>query len=329
MTGLSSGADRAQDGSPLASASPTIVLGLRSAEAAQEWAQALSEALPRARIVPDSADAPAADYAVLWRPQPGFFTRQPGLAAVFAAGAGVDWLLTDPTLPEQLPVYRIEDGGMAEQMAAYCAHEVLRFHYRYDRYEAQQREGVWQEWPYVSPARCAVGVFGMGKMGEAIARALAALGFAVRGYSRSPRALAGIECFNDSHGLEPFLAGVQVLVVAAPLTPATRNLFDATRLAQLPRGAFLINVARGDLVVDEALLAALDSGAITCAALDVFRTEPLPREHRFWTHPQVRITPHVAAITVVSESARQVARRITQLCLGEAPSGLVDRRRAY
>ena len=146
---------------------------------------------------------------------------------------------------------------------------------------------------------------------------------------RWPRSLAGIECFDDSRGLEPFLAGVSGAATTSTWTPATRNLFDATRLAQLPRGAFLINVARGDLVVEEALLAALDSGAIACAALDVFRTEPLPREHRFWTHPQVRITPHVAAITVVSESARQVARRITQLCLGEAPSGLVDRRRAY
>ncbi len=329
MTGLSSGAERGRGASPLSGASPTIVLGLQSADAAPEWAQALGEALPHARVLTDSADAPAADYAVLWRPQPGFFARQPRLAAVFAAGAGVDWLLNDPTLPAALPVYRIEDGGMAEQMAAYCAHEVLRFHYRYDRYEAQQRAGVWQEWPYASPASSTVGVFGLGKMGEAIARALTALGFAVRGYSRSPRALAGIECFDDSHGLEPFLAGAQVLVLAAPLTPATRHLFDATHLARLPRGAFLINVARGDLVVEEALLAALDSGAIAGAALDVFRTEPLPCEHRFWTHSQVRLTPHVAAMTVVSESARQVARRITQLGQGEAPSGLVDRRRAY
>ena len=128
MTGLSSGAERGRGVSPRANASPTIVLGLRSADATQEWTQALSEALPHARIVTDSADAPAADYAVLWRPQPGFFARQPGLAAVFAAGAGVDWLLTDPTLPAALPIYRIEDGGMAEQMAAYCAHEALRFH---------------------------------------------------------------------------------------------------------------------------------------------------------------------------------------------------------
>ena len=312
-----------------AASSPAIVLGLRNPEAAREWASALRDALPHARIFDDAPDAPPADYAVLWRPQPGFFARQPGLAAVFAAGAGVDWLLADPTLPEAMPLYRIEDGGMAEQMAAYCAHEVLRLHYRYDRYETQQREGLWQEWPYVSPATRTVGVFGLGRMGEAVARALVSLGFSVRGYSRSPRALAGIECFDDSHGLEPFLSGTQVLVIAAPLTPATRNLFDASRLAQLPRGAFVINIARGDLLVDEALLAALDSGQLAGATLDVFRAEPLPREHRFWTHPAVRMTPHVAAITVVSESALQVAQRITQLASGGAPGGLVDRQRAY
>lgn len=311
------------------SSPPTIVLGLRSPEAAREWALALREALPGARILDDAPAAPAADYAVLWRPEPGFFERQRRLAAVFAAGAGVDWLLADPALPASLPVYRVEDGGMAGQMAGYCAHEVLRLHYRYDRYEAQQREGIWREWPYISPASRTVGVFGLGKMGEAIARSLAALGFSVRGYSRSPRRLSGIDCFDDSHGLEPFLAGCQVLVIAAPLTPATRNLFDATHLARLPRGAYLINIARGDLVVEEALLAALDTGQLAGATLDVFRTEPLPPGHRFWTHPAVRITPHVAAITVIRESAQQVACRMTELAAGGSPSGLVDRRRSY
>ncbi len=310
-------------------ASPTIVLALARADAAQEWADELGRALPDARIVLDTPDAPAADYAVLWRPQPGFFARQPKLSAIFAAGAGVDWLLVDPDLPERLPVYRVEDGGMAQQMAAYCAHEVLRLHYRYDRYEAQQRAATWQAWPYVSPASRTVGVFGLGKMGEPIARALVALGFSVRGYSRSPRALEGIDCFDESHGLERFLAGCQVLVVASPLTPATRNLFDAARLAQLPAGAWLINVARGEQVDDEALLAALDSGRLAGASLDVFRTEPLPREHRYWMHPSVRITPHVAAITVIPDSARQVAGRIMALRSGGQPSGLVDRARAY
>jgi len=307
----------------------SIALGLRSAEAASEWRSQLQQALPQARIVDDAPDAPAADYAVLWRPQAGFFSRQPRLSAVFAAGAGVDWLLADTSLPAGLPVFRIEDGGMAEQMAAYCVHEVLRRHYRVDRYEAQQREAQWREWPYLSPAGCTVGVFGLGKMGEPIARALASLGFSVRGYARSARALEGVECFDESHGLERFLSGCQMLVLAAPLTPATRDRFDATRLACLPRGAWLINVARGELVLEEALLAALDAGQLAGASLDVFRTEPLPPDHRLWRHPSVRITPHVAAITVIAESARQVATRVLQLRAGQTPSGLVDRGRAY
>jgi len=314
---------------PLQTASPTIVLGLAREDAALEWADELGRALPHSRIVRDAPDAPPADYAVLWRPQPGFFARQPNLKAVFAAGAGVDWLLADPQLPATLPVYRVEDGGMAEQMAAYCVHEVVRLHYRYDRYEAQQREAIWQTWPYVSPASRTVGVFGLGKMGERIARALLVLGFAVRGYSRAPRSLEGIACFDESHGLERFLAGCNVLVIAAPLTPATRNLFNAARLAQLAPGAALINVARGELVNDDALLEALDSGRLGRASLDVFTVEPLPREHRYWTHPSVRITPHVAAITVIADSARQVADRIVMLRAGGQPSGLVDRSRAY
>ena len=314
---------------PVQQAAPTIVLGLAREDAARAWADELGQALPQSRIVRDAAGAPPADYAVLWRPQPGFFARQPRLKAVFGAGAGVDWLLADPQLPADLPIYRVEDGGMAEQMAAYCVHEVVRLHYRYDRYEAQQREATWQTWPYVGPASRTVGIFGLGKMGEKIARALAVLGFSVRGFSRTPRSLADIACFDESHGLERFLAGCDVLVIAAPLTPATRNLFDAARLSQLPAGAALINVARGELVDDEALLAALDSGRLASASLDVFPVEPLPREHRYWTHPSVRITPHVAAITVIPDSARQVAERITLLRTGGQPSGLVDRARAY
>ena len=140
---------------------------------------------------------------------------------------------------------------------------------------------------------------------------------------------AGVTCLDESHGLARFLAGCQVLVIAAPLTPATRRLFNADRLSQLPAGAALINVARGELVDDDALLAALDSGRIASALLDVFPVEPLPREHRYWNHPAVRITPHVAAITVIPDSARQVAERILLLGAGGQPSGRVDRARAY
>jgi glyoxylate/hydroxypyruvate reductase A len=162
-----------------------------------------------------------------------------------------------------------------------------------------------------------------------VARALSDFGYHVRGYSRSPKSVEGVQCFDDSHGLRSFLAGCQVLILLAPHTPDTQDLFDAERLGWLPRGAWLINVARGPLVVDEALLAAIDSGQLGGATLDVFREEPLPAEHPFWGHPGVRITPHSSALTLPDLSARQVADKIAALERGEPVSGLVVRERGY
>lgn len=310
-------------------AQPKVVVALRNADAAQMWVQALRRALPDAQVELDSASVSPADYAVLWKQAPGFYARHPHLRAAFAAGAGVDWLIDDPHLPSALPIYRIEDAGMARQMTAYCCHEVLRLHYGYDRYEAQQREGVWRELAYRAPSERKVGVFGLGVLGSAIAQALAGFGFSVRGYSRSPKSLMGIETFDVRQGLQHFLTGCDVLIIAAPATPDTRDLFNAERLASLAPGAHVINIARGELLVENDLLAALDSGRLGGATLDVFRAEPLPSSHAFWTHPSVRITPHVAAITVIDDSALQVAQRIRALLAGEAPSGLIDRARAY
>ncbi len=336
-----------------------VVVALPDRSTAQDWAEAIRVVLPGAQVFIDVAQAPmasasraldagsaaasqptdpattdlatdrVADYAVVWRPDSGFFHRHRSLKAVFAAGAGVDQLLRHPALPAQLPVHRIEDAGMAQQMAAYCCHEVLRLHYRYDRYESQQRERRWHDWPLEPPAERTVGVFGLGVLGAEVARSLLALGFSVRAYSRSPRVLPGVQCFDERQGLEAFLSGCQSLILLAPLTPHTRDLFDARRLGCLPRGASLINVARGALVVDDDLLAALDSGHLASATLDVFREEPLPATHRFWDHPRVRLTPHIAAITVVADSARQVAGKIARLESGAPAGGLIDRARGY
>lgn len=337
---------------------PVVVVALPDRATARHWADAIQALLPGAQVFVDSVQVPVApgarvlgagpaaaseptvpatdrtadwvaDYAVVWRPDSGFFHRHRSLKAVFAAGAGVDQLLRHPELPVQLPVHRIEDAGMAQQMAAYCCHEMLRLHYRYDRYESQQREHRWHEWPLEPPAERTVGVFGLGVLGAEVARSLLALGFSVRAYSRSPRVLPGVQCFDERQGLEAFLSGCQSLILLAPLTPHTRDLFDARRLGWLPRGASLINVARGALVVDEDLLAALDSGHLASATLDVFREEPLPATHRFWDHPRVRLTPHIAAITVVADSARQVAGRIARLESGAPAGGLIDRARGY
>ncbi len=310
-------------------ASPTVVVALRNPEATIAWTQALARELPEARVIADEPHAPTADYAVIWKQAPGFFARQPKLRAAFAAGAGVDWLFADAELPAALAVYRIEDAGMAQQMTAYCCHEVLRLHYGYDRYEAQHREGLWRELAYRSPRDRTIGVFGLGILGSAIAKTLAGFGFAVRGFSRSPKSLAGIETFDERQGLRRFLENCDVLVIAAPSTAHTRDLFNAERLAWLAPGAHVINVARGELLVEEDLLAALDSGRLGGATLDVFRAEPLPPDNPLWRHRSVRITPHIAAITVIAESARQVAQRIVALRGGESPGGLVRRERAY
>lgn len=302
--------------------------------ARQRWIDALRAQFPAARVDsdPDSRNEPTqgADYAVGWTPPAGdFFTRHPGLKAFFSSGAGVDHLLSHAGLPAALPVIRLEDAGMARQMTDYCVHEVLRLYYGHGRYEQQQRAGLWAE--HVPPARSdfVIGVFGLGVLGAHVARTLHEMGFVVQGYARTARVIPGVQGFFGDAALTPFLTRSKVLIVLAPLTPSTRGLFNAGTLSRLPPGAWFINVARGGLVVDADLLGALDQNHLAGATLDVFAQEPLPAGHPWWTHPKVRVTPHIAALTLVPESAEQVAAKIRALEHGAPVGGLVDRQRGY
>ncbi|HVL57217.1 MAG TPA: NAD(P)-dependent oxidoreductase, partial [Burkholderiaceae bacterium] len=211
----------------------------------------------------------------------------------------------------------------------YCCHRVFALYRRYDEYADQQARREWRELLPVPRDRFGVGVLGLGVLGSAIAGTLSGFGYRVRGFARTRHELAGVETFAGDGQWPQFLGGCQVLIVVAPLTPQTQNLLDRRSLSMLPRGAHLINVARGGLIVDQDLLALLDEGHLGGATLDVFRTEPLPADHRFWSHPRIRITPHIAAVTLVEEAASQVARQIDQLERGERPTGLVDRQRGY
>lgn len=299
-------------------------------EARDRWVAALSARLPDAEVFAWSGgDDPIADYAVGWKPPDDFFARQPRLRAFFSAAAGVDHVLRHPGLPPTLPLFRLEDAGMGIQMAQYCLHEVLRVQRRSGDFEAQQRDAVWRELPVEPPASWPVGILGLGVLGAQVAATIASAGFPVRGYAQRARKLEGVDCFDASHGLRAFLAGCRVAIVLAPLTPATVDLLDAERLSWLPRGAWLINVARGGLLVERALLEALDRGRLAGATLDVFRDEPLPPAHPFWRHPKVRVTPHVAAVTRVEASAEQVAAKLRDFERGVAVGGAVDRRRGY
>jgi glyoxylate/hydroxypyruvate reductase A len=319
-----------------------IVVAHSEAGAGHAWRRALAARLPGARIVvdpatPDGAEpgpdvAPAdfdAQWAVGWSPSADFFARHPTLRAFFSSGAGVDHLLRHSGLPAELPLVRLEDAGMAGPMADYCLHELLRIAGRHDAYAAQQSRARWHEWPAYSRAELPVGVLGVGVLGAHVARHLACAGFTVRGFARGPKAIEGVEVLHGASGWHTFLAATRVLILLAPRTPETEDLIDAAALARLRPGGWVINVARGALVVDADLVAALDAGHLAGATLDVFREEPLPAPHPFWHHPRVRVTPHVSAPTQVAASAEQVADKLRAMAGGATPGGLVDRARGY
>lgn len=289
----------------------------------------LAAHLPSAdvHVWPDAP--PQADYAIVWRPPADVFIRTRITGAVFNYGAGVDTLVDLPTLPAGVPVYRLEDAGMAAQMIDYVLAAVLRIARGFDVHAAQQKNARWKPATMRARGDITIGVLGMGVLGRAVADALLAMGFRVSGYARRPQEHAGMTIHAGESALPAFLAATQVLVCFVPLTAATRDLVDARLLAQLPRGAHLVNVARGEIVVDADLIAALDAGHIASATLDVFREEPLPAAHPFWHHPKVTVTPHVSAVTLPEPSIAQIAERITRLERGIAVDGAIDRVRGY
>ena len=285
------------------------------------WLEGLRAALPGAHIENWQLDAEPADYAVVWAPPQDFFDRQPALKAIFNTGAGVDALMK-LRLPAGVPVVRLDDAGMAVQMAEYVCHAVIRHFRELDVYEAEAAEG---RWAYRKPRRRAeftVGVMGLGVLGARVSQALAQFDFPVLGWSRSPRQLAGVQCFAGEAGLADFLAATQVLVCLLPLTPQTEGIMRRETLRQLKPGAYVINVARGSHLVDEDLLALIDSGHLAGATLDVFRTEPLPAGHPFWQHPKITITPHTSARTLRDETIAQIAGKLAALENGQAPASL-------
>ena len=295
---------------------------------AEPWLQGLQAALPGAAVSVWQPGAPAADYAVVWAPPQQFLDEQRVLKALFNIGAGVDALL-QLKLPPHALVVRLDDAGMAVQMAEYVCHAVIRHFREFDACEAAMRAGQWafrkprlrQDFP--------VGVMGLGVLGARVAKALAHFDFPVNGWSRSPKALDGVRTFSGAAGMSDFLAASRVLVNLLPLTPETENILNRASLSRLQPDGHVINVARGAHLVDADLIALLDSGHLAGATLDVFRTEPLPAGHPFWRHPRITLTPHTSARTLRDESIAQMVGKIGALERGEAIAGIVDPVRGY
>lgn len=264
------------------------------------------------------------EIALAWKPPAGLIASFPNVKLIVSLGMGVDHLLADDRLPPGVPIVRIMDDGLVGQMSEYAIYWALRHHRDIDRYEASQRARRWQPEAFVDTIHRRVGVMGLGSIGQDTAKKFAALGFPTAGWSRTQKAVPGVETFHGKVGLSMFLARTDILVNVLPLTRDTRGVLDAGAFAALPKGAYLINMARGGHVVDEALLAALDSGHLSGAALDVFNVEPLPQDHPYWTHPRVHVTPHIAGATNPRTASPGVIQNIANLRAGRPLINTVD-----
>jgi glyoxylate/hydroxypyruvate reductase A len=299
--------------------------------AAEPWRAAFAAADPALdfRVWPDSGPVGEIDYILAWHHPPGELQRYPNLKAIFSLGAGVEKLLRDRELPAGVPIVRMVDRALTSGMTEYVLLHVLRLHRRGPELEAFQRRAEWVELETPPAWERKIGILGLGVLGSDAATKLAALDFDVAGWSQSPKDIAGVGSFAGPEGLEKLLGRSEILVCLLPLTTATTGILNARTLARLPQGACIINAARGGHVVEPDLLAALDSGHLIHATLDVVSEEPLPASHPFWRHPKVTLTPHVASLTWPPTATEHIIANIRRHEAGQPMAPLVDVAREY
>lgn len=280
------------------------------------------------RVWPDAGDLREVEYLIAWQVPADFIAKMPNLKVLFSSGAGIDHVDLS-AIPAHVPLVRMVEPGIIKGMVEYVSLAVLALHRDFFDYLAHKAACSWNAIEVPPASARAIGVMGLGSLGCAVLERLASFGFRLRGWNRSPRVLDGVETFAGADQLRPFLAGCDVLVCLLPLTPATQGILNRELFSALPAGASLINVGRGPHLVDADLLAALDSGHLSRAILDVTDPEPLPSEHPFWTHPRVFVTPHVASMTQPETAVESVLENLRRHEAGLPLNGLVNRDRGY
>ena len=298
----------------------------------EPWRAALAEHFDDLdfRVWPgDEGDPADVEFALVWAQKEGALKRYPNLRAIFSLGAGVEHILRDSDLPTGVPIVRLVDAQLTRDMTEYVLAWVLYYHRDHHHYRVLQAAREWHPLPPVTATDRQVGILGLGELGSASAAALAGLGFRVRGWSRTAKKIEGVACFHGAGGLGEFLAEVEILVCLLPLTPETRGIVDGDLLAALPAGACFVNAARGGHVVATDLMAALDSGHIAAAALDVFQPEPLSADDPLWSHKGVTVTPHVASITNHRTAGAEIAQDIRRIRTGGQARHVVDPAKGY
>lgn len=297
----------------------------------QPFVRAIKAIAPQlaVRVWPDDGDKAEVAMALCWQHPAGVLSDYLNLRCICSLGAGVDHLFIDQSLPANVPVVRLVDDSLASKMFEYVLAAMVSHIRQFDLFSAQQRQKKWQQQQAKSFAQINVGVMGLGQLGGYVAGQLANMGFAMAGWSRSEKSLAGVACYYGEHQQQAFLSRCDVLVNLLPLTAQTTNLLNTQLFSQLPKGAYIINVGRGGHVVDDDLIAAIDSSHLSGACLDVFRQEPLAQCHRFWSHPNIKVTPHCSSLTAPEAVAGQVVENFRRCLASEELMNVVDVDRGY
>jgi glyoxylate/hydroxypyruvate reductase A len=281
------------------------------------------------RLWPDAGDPNDIDMLAAGRFPAGQIGTFPNLKLVIALQAGTERLLADASLPPDIPIVRAGDPHGDAMMTETTLLHVLRHHRDLPAYQRAQQRGEWLSLPLLRPAERRVGNLGLGPIGLAAARALSAYGFKVAGWARSPHVVEGVDVFNGREQLGRFLARSDIIVNLLPLTPETRGILCGETLAQLPKGASVINLGRGGHIVDADLIAALDAGHLEAATLDVFHVEPLPPDNPLWRHPRITVTPHCARRIDPHDLVPRICAAVRRFRSGEPLEQRVDRGRGY
>lgn len=295
----------------------------------QPWVKALLEQDRNLdiRVWPNVGNPKEINFALVWRYPPGELKKYPNLKCISSLGAGVDHIFQDPDRPKNIPVVRVIDKLLVRDMTQYVVLAVLNYTRQFELYQQQQQKSQWAS--HLPHNEITIGIMGLGQLGTDAAKKLHDLRFSVIGWSRSAKKIKGIKAFRGEQQFNQFLSQANVLVNLLPLTPETQNILNHKTFQQLPKSVYIINAARGGHLVDQDLIAAIESGQISGACLDVFHTEPLPPEHPFWKHPKIRITPHIASVTNPKSVAEQIVENYHRLLAGKSLLHRVDIKKGY